>query len=256
MTETLKNISDGIAGLSGTALTFAGALAIAGTLAMAFLQIIKELTPIRRRYQRRWLERWFGVRVEKFTVDAVNAGPDVVPSALIESDKFSVAKAQSTLVELATGGEANAFYDLAIEQVVAQMNAAAQIALEYPHTHFPLLAVLSQGTNVSDVMRVVKRAEAGLREPDPIALDARNRVGHRIQRNLDGIQIALGSRWKLWMQLTSIGLTVAFVELAIVANVRYNLVTLLVGVVLGIVGGYLAPVTRDVVATLQSLRKG
>jgi hypothetical protein len=31
---------------------------------------------------------------------------------------------------------------------------------------------------------------------------------------------------------------------------------LLVGVVLGIVGGYLAPVTRDVVAALQSLRKG
>jgi hypothetical protein len=58
------------------------------------------------------------------------------------------------------------------------------------------------------------------------------------------------------MQLTSISLTVAFVELAIVANVRYDLVTLLVGVVLGIVGGYLAPVTRDVVAALQSLRKG
>jgi len=38
MTEILKNISDGIAGLSGTALTFAGALAIAGTLAMAIWQ--------------------------------------------------------------------------------------------------------------------------------------------------------------------------------------------------------------------------
>lgn len=254
MTEILKSISDGIAGLSGTALTFAGALAIAGTLAMAFLQIIKELTPIRRYYQRRWLERWFRVRVEKFTVDGVNAGPNVVPSTFLQL--VSVAEVQSTLVELATGGEVNAFYDLAIEQVVAQMNAAAQIALEYPHTHFPLLAVLSQGANVGDVMQVVKRAEAGSREPDPAALDARNRVGHRIQRNLDGIQIALGSRWKLWMQLTSISLTVAFVELAIIANVEYDPATLLVGVVLGIVGGYLAPVTRDVVATLQSLRKG
>ncbi len=257
MTEILKNISNGIAGLSGTALTFAGALAIAGTLAMAILQVIKELTPVRRGYQRKWLERWFRVRAEKFTKDAVHAGPNVVPSAFLESDKFSAAKAQSTLVELATGGEANAFYDLAIEQVVAQMNAAAQIALEYPHVYFPLLAVLSQGADMEDVVRVVARAEAGTREPEPAALDARNRVGHRIQRNLDGIQIALGSRWKLWMQSVSITLTVAFVELAIVTNVTdYNFATLLVGVVLGIVGGYIAPVTRDVVAALQSLRKG
>jgi hypothetical protein len=253
MTEILKSISDGIAGLSGTALTFAGALAIAGTLAMAILQVIKELTPIRRGYQRRWLERWFRVRAENFTV----AGLGVIPSALLELDTLSAARAQSTLVELATGGEANAFYDLAVEQLVAQMNAAAQIALEYPHTHFSLLAVLSQGADVRDVAQVVARAEAGTREPDPAVLDARNRVGHRIQRNLDGIQIALGSRWKLWMQVASITLTVLFVELAIFTNVKdYNSATLLVGIVLGIVGGYLAPVTRDVVAALQSLRKG
>jgi hypothetical protein len=253
MTEILKNISDGIAGLSGTALTFAGALAIAGTLAMAILQVIKELTPVRRGYQRRWLDRWFETRAEKFTVEAVNAGPNVILRDRLPVD---AAKAQLTLVELATGGEINAFYDLTIEQVVAQMNAAAQIALEYPHTYFPLLVVLSQGAEVEDVARVVTRAEMGIREPDPAALDARNRVGHRIQRNLDGIQIALGSRWRLWMQLTSICLTVAFVEVAIIANVKYDLLTLLVGVVLGIVGGYLAPVTRDVVAALQSLRKG
>ena len=254
MTEIFKSISNGIAGLSGTALTFAGALAIAGTLAMAILQVIKELTPVRGGYQRRWLERWFKARAEKFTVEAVNAEPNDVIRARLPVD---AAKAQSTLVELATGGEANAFYDLAIEQVVAQMNAAAQIALEYPHVHFPLLAVLSQGANMGDVARVVVRAEAGTREPEPAALDARNRVGHRIQRNLDGIQIALGSRWKLWMQSASITLTVTFVELAIITNVEnYNLVTLLVGVILGIVGGYLAPVTRDVVAALQSMRKG
>lgn len=254
MTEILNSISTGIAGLSGTALTFAGALAIAGTLAMAILQIIKELTPIRRGYQRRWLEHWFRVRAEKFTVDVVNAGTKVIPSASLPLDSR---KAQSTLVELATGGEANAFYDLAVEQVVAQMNAAAQIALEYPHAYFPLLAVLSQGANVADVAKVVARAEAGTREPEPATLDARNRVGHRIQRNLDGIQIALGSRWKLWMQAVSIILTVLFVELAIITNVKdYDWATLLVGVMLGIVGGYLAPVTRDMVAALQSLRKG
>ena len=253
MTEILRSIADGIAGLSGTAMTFAAALAIAGTIAMAILQIIKELTPLRRGYQRKWLDRWFETRAERFTIAAVAAEP-----IFIHRDRLPVdaGKAQATLVELATGGETNAFYDLTIEQVVAQMNAAAQIALEYPHRYFPLLVILSQGAEVEDVARVVAHAEMGIREPDPDALDARNRVGHRIQRNLDGIQIALGSRWKLWMQLASISLTVVFVELAIIANVRYDWVTLLVGLVLGIVGGYLAPVTRDVIAALQSLRKG
>jgi len=253
MSEILKSISDGIAGLSGTAMTFAAALAIAGTIAMAILQVIKELTPVRRAYQRRWLDRWFAMRAERFTVAAVNGDPMLAHRYPLPVD---AAEAQTSLVDLATGGESDAFYDLSIEQVVAQMNAAAQIALEYPHRYFPLLVTLSQGADIDDVVRVVARAEMDIREPDPAALDARNRVGHRIQRNLDGIQIALGSRWKLWMQSASIALTGVCVEVAIVANVRYDWLTLLVGVLLGILGGYLAPVTRDLIAALQSLRKG
>jgi hypothetical protein len=254
VTEILKTISDGIAGLSGTALSYAGALAIAGTLAMAILQIIKELTPLRRAYQRRWLGHWLAQRADSFLV-AAQLGPAKIDSALLTPDRFTGEKAQAALVELATGGEANAFYDLTIEQVVAQMNAAAQVALEYPQLHFTLLAVLSQGADVEDVRKLLPPAR-GARKPDPGALDARNRVGHRIQRNLDGIQIALGSRWRLWMQATSIVFTIAFVELAIIENVKgYTGATLLVGAVLGVVGGYLAPITRDVVAALQSLRK-
>ena len=250
MTQIFKNISDGIAGMSTTALVFAGALAIAGTIAMAILQLIKELTPVRRWYQRWWLDRWFTDRAEKFTIEASRS--DAFPLISVRLP-VSAATARSTLIELATGGEENAFYDLAIEQVVAQMNAAAQIALEYPQLYFPLLAVLSQGASVGDVALVVGSAESSSSAP----LDARNRIGHRIQRNLDGIQIALGNRWKLWMQTTSIILTIVFVELAIVTNVKERTWgTLVVGVILGIVGGYLAPVTRDLVATLQSLRKG
>jgi hypothetical protein len=251
--DLLKSISDGIAGLSGTALTFAGALAIAGTLSMAILQVIKELTPVRGIYQRRWLERRFKERAERFGVDAGHARANDAIKPYLPIDG---ARAQSLLVELATGGEANAFYDLAIEQMVAQMNAAAQIALEYPRLYFQLLAVLSQGAAMEDVARVVLADAAAGGEGKPTPLDARNRVGHRIQRNLDGIQIALGSRWRLWMQLVAISLTILFVEVAILTNVKgYSVATLLMGIILGIVGGYLAPVTRDVVAALQSLRK-
>lgn len=253
MNEIFNNISTGIAGLSSATMTFAGALAMAGTLAMAILQVIKELTPVRRRYQRKWLERWFNARADRFKIKAADNPHDIIQPYL----PLNVLEVQSTLVDLATGGEVNAFYDLNIEQVVAQMNSAAQIALEYPRAYFPLLAILSQGANMEDVAQVVVAGvKVGGSGSEPAALDARNRVAHRIQRNLDGIQIALGSRWKLWMQVVAITLTVLFVEVAIITNVKdYNGVTLLVGIALGIVGGYVAPITRDVVAALQSLRK-
>jgi hypothetical protein len=254
MLEILNSITMGISGFSGTALNYVGALAIAGTIAMAILQIIKELTPLRRWYQRHWLECWFKDRAEKFK-QRYNA--DAPPYY-----QFSADVPQSELVELATGGETNAFYDLDLEQLVAQMNAAAQIALEYPQLYFTLLAVLSQGAEIDDVRKVQKSSEKGTekgtdKQSDRDVLDARNRVGHRIQRNLDGIQIALGSRWKFYMQAVSIILTILFVEIAIFLNVKENTGgALIAGILLGTVGGYLAPVTRDIVAALQNLRKG
>jgi len=247
----LDTISKGISGLSGNALVFAGALAIAGTIAMAILQILKELTPLRRWYQHAWLTRWFHGRAARFTAAADTAEPGTVPRLR----PVDAVAAQTGLVELATGGEVDAFYDLTIEQLVAQMNAAAQVALEYPAAHFPLLAVLSQGAAVADVMRVLDDA---MRKPTPNQepdMGARNRVGHRIQRNLDGIQIALGSRWKFWMQAAAIALTVGLVEIAIIWNVAsWDVGTVLVGAALGLVGGYLAPVTRDILAAVQTLR--
>jgi hypothetical protein len=254
MIETLNSISRGIAGFSGTALNYAGALAIAGTIAMAFLQLLKDLTPIRRWYQNYWLTSWFKERAKMFNSEAKKIhekAKNIVP--------VDAAKAQSTLTDLATGGEEKAFYDLEIQQVVAQMNAAAQIALEYPHLHFPLLAILSQGASIDDVYEVLESTGSQTtKQLNQAALDARNRVGHRIQRNLDGIQIACGSRWKYCMQAVSIVLTVLFVEIAIFTTVAQDerSAALFVGLFLGLAGGYLAPVTRDVVAALQNLRKG
>ncbi len=155
MWESLKvvlvTISNEIGGLSETALVFAGVLAVAGTFAMAMLQVIKELTPVRGKYQQQWLKDWFKKRADRLAADAGLSAPEAVKTFLPVSEEA----ARSSLVDLATGGEAPAFYGLPIEQLVAQTNAAAQIALEYPRLHFPLLAVLSQGADPKDVARVV-----------------------------------------------------------------------------------------------------
>jgi hypothetical protein len=167
--------------------------------------------------------------------------------------------AQTLLVELATGGDDRAFYELAIEQMVAQMNAAVQITLDYPKLYRDLLVVMSQGAALDDVIAVLSHSPTGTRgkrtPPQDEYLEARARVSHRIQRNLDAIQISLGSRWRFYMQLIALVLSTALLEGAILSVAGATVGTALIGLVIGVVGGYLAPVSRDLVAALQSLRK-
>jgi hypothetical protein len=242
MGDALNTIALALASLSGgTTANTVIALAAAGTIAMALLQVIKELTPLRRAFQHRWIDRWIDAQ-------AAAAAKSVPPLTAIPSD------AKNSLVELATGGQANAFYDLPIEQLVAQVNAAAQVVLDYPKDSESLLIVLSEGAPPDDVRSILEGTRPAT-APSQAYLDARSRVGHRIQRNLDGVQIALGARWKFWMQVASITLSTAVIEAAVLSTPQTTVGAALAALPIGIVGGYLAPVTRDLVAALQNLRK-
>jgi hypothetical protein len=57
------------------------------------------------------------------------------------------------------------------------------------------------------------------------------------------------------MQATSIGITTILIEVAVIATTGYRIDTFLIALLVGLLGGYFAPVTRDLVAALQSLRK-
>jgi hypothetical protein len=218
-----------------------GALVAAGVVAMAILQVIKELTPIRRAFQRQWVGRWIAARCEGF-----NKNPGV--------QSIGPGGAETDLIDLATGGDDRAFFDLAAEQLIAQMNAAAQAALDYPGKHRDLLAMISEGVEVADIEAVLAYVPRAEESPPQEYLDARNRVGNRIQRNLDGMQISLSSRWQFWMQGAALLITVIIIEVAIVGAGSATFGAMVLGVPIGIVGGYIAPVARDLVAALRSLR--
>lgn len=237
---TVVEINDAIRDFaSGPILSIALVLAAAGSMAMAILQIIKEITPIRQWFHRAKLLGWIRVRQGDETV-------------------------LDGLVELATGGDAKAFFDLAAEQLVGQINAASQIAVDYPHQHERLLRVLAAGASEADFDMVIGN---GGKVPADSSIaadfhDARNRIGHRIQRNLDGLQISVSARWRWWMQTVSIVITAALIQVALVAALQRNNIeygwfswTMLLSLLLGIAGGYLAPIARDLVAALQNMRK-
>src|SRR5437764_7550136 len=141
------------------------ALSIAA-IATAVVQLLKDLLPIRRRFQRRFLASWFSERL----------------SARKAIEHEELLEAETDLIRLATGGDRAAFYDLEPPQLCGQMNSAAQIALTYPDRHPALLRFLAPEANDNDIQTIVQAAAAKTQQTEGTALDAlldaRNRVTH------------------------------------------------------------------------------
>jgi hypothetical protein len=255
MNNDIATLQSAIAVLGNiSAWQIVGVITATGTIAMAILQLVKDLTPLRRIYQKLWLFRWIEARAGDFNQNLTKS------SASKTLKKVSPRAAEECMVDLATGGAARAFYELTAEQIVAQINAAAQIVLDYPKKYSDLLFVLAEGADIDDVETVIAESREGSRSrkpatPAPDYLEARSRVGHRIQRNLDAIQIALGSRWKFWMQIIAIALSTLLLESAVISIEGVHTGAILMALPIGIAGGYFAPVSRDLVAALQTLRK-
>jgi hypothetical protein len=229
-----------------------GLAAGTGIVAMALLQLTKDMAPLRRGSQRRWMQNWIadsvGPRGERGFFERLRHGAPV-----------SVTKAEDRLIELATGGNEDAFYELPIEQMVAQMNAAAQVALDNPKYYFDLLAVLANGAKPDDLSMLRRgTSKTSRRSNDATSnyLEARSRIGHWVQRNLDAIQIDFGNRWKFLMQVAAIAISIFLVELSVaLADPQSTVGTYLLAAPIGLVAGYLAPVFRDIIAALQTWRK-
>jgi hypothetical protein len=232
----------------------ATALAAVGILTMALIQTAKDAMPLRRWFQQWWVRRWLESQRQKAATEA--EGPPLL----------NPESARRDLERLATGGDAGSLYDLPIEQLCAQINAAALIVLDYPWRHVDLLRCLAVGVGWSDlealldVREIAERPRSQQSEDDRRRLadiaDPRNRVGHQIQRNIDALQIAAGFRWKLGLQIASIVIS----ALIVVTGLRFlgaptpmrNAPLYLLAAILS---GFVAPVARDLVAALERLRR-
>lgn len=218
-------------------------LAAVGTIAMALLQVVKEITPVRRAFNQRWFEQW---------IDRHSA-PVAFKDLVAAKRASSAADAKAQIVELATGGLSRALYDLPVEEMVVQMNLAAQVTLDAPGTYKALLLVLACGVPQKD-LDIVLASQAAAKDPSKY-FDARTRVARRIQRNLDGVRIGCGNRWQWVIQMLSIALTVAAVELAVFYSGQSDPRVFWLAIPIGFVGSYFAPITRDILAGVQKLRK-
>jgi hypothetical protein len=149
-----------------------------------------------------------------------------------------------------------------------QMNAAAQVAIDYAQEHRDLLKTLACRAKLEDIQLLLypppaaKQPRSSLADPQSQAefnayVDARNRVTHQIQRAIDGLQVSAGFRWKLYLQIASIVVSGIIAGFGVwhFGNFQDPLKQIVTTIWVGILGGFLAPVARDLVASLQQLRK-
>jgi hypothetical protein len=233
--------------ISDYSYSFLVAVAAVGVLAMAILQTLKDMLPLRQWFQRYWVNDWLKKRV----------GTDAKIGKEAEID----------LIRLATDGNDKAFYDLPIEQLCGQMNAAAQAVLDNPKDHEALLRSLAKNANAADIKQVmdppveIRRSRADLNDAEKMIfdsyVDARNRVTHQVQRAIDALQVSAGFRWKHLLQISSILLSAFIAGMAVFlyGGIPEFSAKLVATLVVAVLGGFLAPVARDLVASLQQLRK-
>lgn len=235
---------------------FFTAAVVVGLLSMAIIQTFKDMLPVRRWFQRSWLLRWLDEKN-----DQVRQRQNI-PADSREAEK--------DLVQLAADGDYNSFYNLPIEQLCGQMNAAAQAALDFPRLHGVLLRYVGSQADPADLDKLIGGPPEAARKPrsqlmedkDSKAIeeidnyvDVRNRVAHQIQRAIDALQVSTGQRWKLWIQILSmaISLIIALMGASLFGDISgWRRAETIVAVAL--LGGFFAPIARDLIAGLQQLR--
>jgi hypothetical protein len=235
------------------------AVAGLGTLTMAILQVLKDTTPIRRWFFKREMEHWLADQARAATTELDKAGNSV---------KVCGCDAEGVLLKLAADSDSQAFYSLEIEKLCGQWSAAAQIVAEYPTLYQNLFRCLAAQAAVTDQTILLNHDVPEIMSPHVEAqlaaedqklrterkqrfADARNRVIHQIQRGIDSFQIRVAFRWQWRLRVVSFILSYALAVAALIVSGDKSIGPILVGAA---IAGFLAPVARDLLAALQSLR--
>lgn len=233
----------------------ATALAGVGTATMAAFQMGKDLFHVRREFNRSRVRRWLELRAG----EAAKLGL---------TERVNVERAENGLVLLGTAGDADALYSLEIDKLAGQINAAARMALDSPRGCEEIIYCLAAQADRDDVRQVLRPPaspapsasdEVKRRARDEAApyLEAKNRVATHIQRTLDGFQIMLDYRWKHWNQAWAFWLNAGFVMSVLLVNSYrtggYRSDTPAY-VAVAILGGFVAPVAKDLVSALEALK--
>lgn len=257
MAATTDQVARVIEQIAGNTLQYALLLAAIGTVSMAFLELIKSLFRLRMRFHRWRLHRWL---------------PDQA--------------AREELMLLAAGGSENAevLFDQPIERMMGQIQAAANMALDFPGRYPRVYAFLTSapsGAGDTDdgklwadfASRVAREGRPRPEPPTPAlpgdaearqareaaeerqAQQARARIGNLLARRLDAFQNTTQYLWARLNQTASVAIGTALAAYAIgVSSTFAEANDFLATIGLALLAGMLAPFAKDLVSALSGLR--
>lgn len=234
-------------------------LAGVGTATMAGFQMVKDLFHVRRWFNRRAVGEWLSGRATEVAREWARTHTPGVRDARPDAGELA-REARASLEGLATAGAADALYSLEIDKLAGQINAAARMALDLPKNHKSLLRCLAAQAEPTDLDRILEPPVLPARtEPEKQKvtdyLEAKNRIATYIQRTLDGFQIMADYRWTHWNQTWVFWINFAFVLLLWAVYARLGgRVAIGAVAITALLGGFVAPVAKDLVSALQSLK--
>ena len=191
-----------------------------GSASMALLQILKNILPIHRCFNQYQMTLW--------------------------------ARASATqLADLAMVEPKTALYALPTEKLVAQLQAAAQIALANPTKHEPLVRFLI-GTVWNDPKYGAPTTLATTFLCDSTV---RPQVDHYVKRNFDSFQIATAWKWTWWNRLAAVLVSILLTFLLLDSQTYSSVARISWALFAGSIAGFIAPPAKDLVSALQTLRR-
>jgi hypothetical protein len=230
-----------------------GSSAAIGFMTMILIEGIKR--PIRSRFHRRKLSEWLKID---------NA----------ETSKEESLPCVDLLLRLTAPRYANDIFGLPSEQLCAQIGGAIDLLISYPNENKYLLEALAGSEGRKDVATLLKLLQpyqssslSSQHSPsggdntsnnDSALVDARNKVGHRLQRSLDAFQVHVATTWSESLRSAAIiiaGTLTAVGTFVFGSWADEPIATLVFVLVVGLVGGFFSSVARDVTALIERLRR-
>jgi len=249
----IEPLAGSIQSLSNNILSYAILLAAVGTIAMALLELAKSLFLVRAHYHQLWFRRWIGPKEDH---------------------------ALSEFFVLATGEQSHtrylfwrAIFDQPSEKLLGQIQAAANIALDYPNIYPNFYRFLTMGSTQphTDIPGQVPDADLWMnyvKTPPPPgpqgegsrdqqareASQARARLSNVIARKLDAFQTNLEYWWARINQTAAIILGTVIFWIAIPQTAWSKSISAMTFITISLLGGLVSPFAKDVVSALSGLK--
>jgi hypothetical protein len=265
-----SDVTEGLKQITSAVMQLAIPLAAIGATSMAFIQATKNVTSVWSAFQRVKLRQWLGASLRgDHSYEWIPGWAKTLPSRLRGGDHLRqknkqrkdelecIRSIEQDLILLATSGDANSFYALAIEDSCDQIRKVLSVVLDYPESHLALLLCLAGREGYPDVDKLVPKhlrteeggshgSESNEDQEVPKAehvvgrhparnrkvpaenaalremTEAKSRLVIKLRCSVDAIQTSIGFRWKFYMQAASMALSAvlgaAAVEIGAIAG--------------------------------------